>query len=93
MVFLLLGERAVEHALDGFLVGLHHGIDIFRSAGAPLNLEHAHAALHHAVDEAHGLQVLGTHDILVVNLQLGARLAVGDEIRAAAYLHAGPAVG
>jgi len=54
---------------------------------------YAYARAHHAVDEADGLQVLRRHDVLVVNLQFRTRLTVGDEVRAAAYLHAGTAVG
>ena len=90
----LLGrESAVGHGGEGFLVAAHHGIDIFGRAGAPLYLEHADAGLHHAVQEADGLEVLRTHDILVVHVQFDARLAVAHGITAAAHLHTLAAVG
>ena len=92
-VFFLFGVSAVEHARYGFLVARHHRVYIFRTAGAPLYLEHPYAGLHHTVDEAHGLQVFRTHDIFVVYLELVARLVVGHGVGAAAYLHALPAVG
>ena len=93
LVFLLRSECAIEHRADCFLIAFHHSIDILCAAGAALYLEHPHAGSHHLVDETDGLQVLWTHDVLVVHLQFGACLAVGDDIRAAAQLHASPAVG
>ena len=80
LVLLLLSERAVDNGLDGLLVALHHRIDIFGSTGTSLNLEDTHTARHQAVDEAHGLQVLGRHDVLVVDFQLVTRLVVGDGV-------------
>ena len=92
-VLLLVGERAVEHSRNSLLVAAHHVVDVLCAASAPLYLEDAHARTHHAVDEADGLEVLRRHDILVVNLELVARLVVGDGVRTAAYLHALAAVG
>ena len=93
VVLLLFGESAVEHGLYGLLVALHHRIDVFGTTGTSLNLEHAHACIHHLVDETDGFQVLWAHDVLVVNLQLVARLVVGDGVAAPANLHALAPVG
>ena len=84
---------AVDDGADGFFVDTYHRVDVFRATGATLDLEHSHARLHHAVDEAHGLQVLGTHKVFVVYLYLVARLGIGEQIGAAAYLYALAAVG
>lgn len=91
-VLLLLGERAVKHALYGLLVAFHHGVDILSAARTALYLEHSYAGLHHAVDEAHRLQVFRAHYIFVVNLQLRSCLLVCHDVRAAAQLHALSAV-
>ena len=92
-IFLLLGQGAVYRALYGLAVTAHHGVDILWATGSALNLEHSHSALHHAVDEAYGLEVLGAHDVLVVYLELVAGLVVGDCIRTAAYLYTLATVG
>ena len=92
-VFLLLGEGAVDHTLYGLLVAVHHRVDIFRAAGASLYLEHPHAGPHHLVDEAHGLEVLGAHDVFVVDVELIARLVVGGRVGASADLRTLSAVG
>ena len=78
--------------MDGLLIAAHHLVDVFRPAGAALNLEDTHAGPHQAVDEAHGLQVLRAHDVFVVYLQLMARLVVGGGVAAAAHLDALAAV-
>ena len=93
MVLLLFRESSVEHTLDGFLIGFHHGIDIFRTTGTTFNLKDTHTALHHAIDETHGLQVLRTHDVFIIDFQLGTRLRIGDDIGTAANLHTSAAVG
>ena len=49
--------------------------------------------MHHAVDEVDGFQILRAHDVLVVDLQFGARLGVADGVGATAQLHAFAAVG
>ena len=67
-IFLGLGERAFEHTPDGFLVALHHRVDIFGATCTTFYFENAHAGIHHFVDEAHGFQVFRTHNILVVHL-------------------------
>ena len=93
LVFLSFGEGAVENGLDGCLVALHHRQHIFRTTGTTFNLEDTHTRLHHAIDETDGLEVFGTHDVLVVNLQLGTRLAIGDDVGATTYLHALTTIG
>ena len=93
LVLLLVGERAVEHSRNSLLVAAHHVVDVLCATSATLYLEHTHAGAHHAVDEADGLEVLRRHDILVVYLELVARLVVGDGVRTTAYLHTLAAVG
>ena len=92
-ILFIFGKRAVQHRLHSFLITLDNGIDIFRTAGTPLNLKDAHTTLHHAVDEAEGLQVLGRHDVLVVDFQLCTRLTVCHNIAATTNLHAGTTIG
>ena len=93
LVFAFLGKRAVEHSLNGLLITLHDGIDVFRPTGSSLDLKDADASLHHTIDETDGLQVLRRHDILVVDVELIARLIVGSGVRAAAHLNALPTIG
>ena len=93
LVFLLLGKGAVEHALDSLLVALHHGIDILRTAGPTLDLEHPHTRFHHTIDKTHGLEILRTHQIFIVHLYLMTRFGIGEDIRTTAYLYALAAVG
>ena len=92
-IFLLFGESAVDNRLNGFFVACHYIVHILWSACPSLNFEHPHACVHHEIDEANGLQVLRTHDIFVVNLQLVARLVVGNGVRTAADLHTFTTVG
>ena len=93
LILALLSKRSVEHGLDGLLVTLHDGIDVFRPTGSSLDLKDADASLHHTIDETDGLQVLGRHDILVVDVELIARFIVGSGVRTAAHLNALPTIG
>ena len=79
-VLLRIGEGALDDAADGLLVTLHNGAHILRSSRASLYFKHAHACEHHFVDEADGLEVLGRHDVLVVNLQLNLALLVVEDV-------------
>ena len=87
LVLFLLGKRAVEHGLNGLLVAADDGVDVFGTTGTTFDFEYTHARLHHAIDEAHSLQVLRTHNVLIIDIELIARLIVGSGIRAAAHLY------
>ena len=41
-ILFILGEGAVQHALDGLAVALYYGQNISGTAGAAFNLEHPH---------------------------------------------------
>ena len=93
LILLLLGKGAVEHGSYRLFIAFYDGIYVFRTAGTALNLEDAHTGIHHAVDEADGLQVLRTHYILVVYFKLVAGFIVCNSIAAAADLHTLATVG
>ena len=93
LVLLLFRKGAFKYALDSLLIALYDSEHIFRSAGSALYLKHTHTSLHHLIDKANRLQVLGRHDIFVVNLQFCACLAIGDDVATATYLHTGTAIG
>ena len=84
---------AVQNSLDCLAVALGHGANVFRSAGSALNLEHLHTCLYHTVHEPDGLEVLGRHNVLVLDGQFYIGFAILDNVSAAAYLHAGSTVG
>ena len=86
LILPFIRKRVVEHGLDGLLVALHNRIDVFRATGTTLDLKDAHTRMHHLVDETDGLQVLGRHDILVVDGELVTRLIIGSGITATTYL-------
>ena len=88
-----VAECAVEAGVDGFIVAAHGSAHIFRSAGTTFNLQYAHSGINHLVHEVNGLEVFGRHDILVLNIQLIARLAVAHGVAAATNLAARTAVG
>ena len=92
-IFLLFSESTFNNRLNGFFVARHHVVHILWSACPALDFEHPNARIHHEVNEANGLQILRTHDIFVVYLQLVARLVVGNGVRTAADLHAFTTVG
>ena len=92
-VLLLLGEFAGEVCFKRLVVASGNGAYIFRAARTPLNLEHAHSAFNHAVDEAYCLKVLWRHNVLVVYLKFNVALAVLYNVSPAAHLHALAAVG
>ena len=77
-ILLLFGKGTIQYGSYRLLVALHYGIYVFWSTGTTLNLEDANAGIHHAVDEADGLQILRTHYILVVDFQLVAIVRVGQ---------------
>ena len=88
LVFTLLGKRAVEHSLNGLLVSSNHGVDVFWTASATLNLKHTNARAHHAVDKANGLKILRRHNVLIINIELVAGLVISSGVRTAAHLYA-----
>ena len=79
--------------MEGFIVAFHHGAHIFRSACPALNLKHAHAGVNHFVEEVDGFQVFRTHDILVLDGEFVAGVAVGHHVGATANLSACAAIG
>ena len=83
----------MQHGTDGFLVTAHHGVHILCTARPALYLEHTHTGMHHAVNEAYGLEVLRRHDVFVVYEQFVACLNILHAVFAAAYLHTLTAVG
>jgi len=93
LILLLLGKGSVEHGSYRLLITFHYGIYVFRTAGTAFYLEDAHTGIHHAVDEADGLQVLRTHYILVVDFKLVASFVICNSIAAAADLHTLATVG
>ena len=90
---LILMETAIEHCLDGFVVGRHHCLHILGTTRTSFNLEYAHACVHHHIHEANRFQVLGRHDVLVIHLKLCACLDVLHLVAAPTNLHAFTTVG
>ena len=93
LVLLLFRERVIEYGLDGLLITFYHRINVFRSSCTAFGLEYAYATLHHPIDETYGFQVLGRHDVFIVDVELVARLIIRCGIAASAHLNALPAVG
>ena len=89
----LLAEGPCAVGIHRLAIGTHDGIDVLGATRTPLDLEDAHARVQHLVEEVDRLEVLGGHDILVVHLQLDARLLILDLVGAPADLRAAPAVG
>ena len=92
-ILLLFCKGAVKNCSYRLLIAFHYSIYIFRTTGTTLNLEDANTSIHHAVDEADGLQVLRTHHILVVDFQLVTGLIISNGITATADLHTLTTVG
>ena len=88
-----IGIGSVAYGLQGLGVAAHRLEHIFRTAGASFDLEHAYAGSHHLRKEMNGFQVLGTHNVLILDIELLAGFAVADRIGPAADLVAGAAVG
>ena len=83
----------MTNSIDGFGISLNGDFNILRTTCASLDFEHSHTSINHLVEEVDGLQVLGRHDVFVLNVELVAGLAVGDSVASAAYLGAGATVG
>ena len=69
-VLSVVGKGAVDDAADGLAVALDDGTHVLGPSRAPFYFKYAHARVHHFIDEADGLEVLGRHDVLVVHLKL-----------------------
>ena len=93
LLHLLGRKRAFLHGLHRFLVAPHHGVNIFGRARTAFNLKDRNTGFHHPVDKTNGLQVFGTHDVLVVHLKFSAGFLIRYHIFAAALLHAGSTIG
>lgn len=90
----LVGRKvAVKHRLQGLAVALHGRAHIFGRAGASFDFENTRAALNHFVEKADRFEILRTHHVLRINLQLNVALGVLDVILAAARLKALPPIG
>ena len=90
---LVFGICAVAYGTYRLTVAFYGKTHILRPTGAPLYLEHRHSGINHFVKEMDSLQILGRHDVFIINGKLLACLTVGDRIGTAAYLCACPTVG
>ena len=79
--------------LNGLFVAFDDRVYVFRTACTAFYLEHPHAGSHQSVDEADGLQVLWTHQILIVNLNFVACLSISEDVAAAANLNTFATIG
>ena len=86
------GEVPRAIGIDGLAVSTHDGIDILGTTRTALDLEDAHTSIKHLIEEVDRLQILGRHDVLVVDLKLDARLLILHLVGAAADLRAGATV-
>ena len=82
------GEVPRAIGVDGLAVSTHDSINILGTTRTALDLEDTHTSIEHLIEEVDRLQVLGRHDVLVVDLQLDTRLLILDLVGAAADLRA-----
>ena len=67
-------------------------LHIFRGTGPALDLEDLHPGVNDLVHELDGTEILGGHNVFVVNVELRAGLQVRDLIAPSAELEAGSPV-
>ena len=89
----IVGILTALPCFHGFFVTTDYGGYIFCPAGTTFDLKYPHTGIQHLIQEMNGLQILGRHDILIIDIEFHIGGLVLDRITATANLHAGSPVG
>ena len=92
---------ATEVGVDGLVVALYNGLDVFRSSRPSFDFEDTDTTVEHAVEKMYCLEVLGREDVFVINgkgdrgrgTHVGRVDVFGDVVSATADLQAFAPVG
>src|SRR5690606_19009421 len=93
VVDLLLRETVNAIGLYSLSVACGDSTHIFRTARPALDLEDPYTGIHHLVHEVDGFQILGRHDVFVVDFQFDLTIPVLHDITPATDLIAGTPIG
>ena len=88
----LRGVGTVAYGLNGFGIGADSHAYVLGATRASFYFEDTHTGMYHLVEEMYCAQILRRHHILVFNVELVARFAIGYGVAASANLSASTTV-